>query len=113
MAGSIRFLLALGASGGEATGAVAHTLWHKFSTTGRRAEAYRRLQVSGHIEVSGSGPLDERIVRLTAQGCLACRAAVDPERLWARAWDGVWRIVTFDIPDTDTRIRAQLWRKLH
>ncbi len=113
MAGSIRFLLALGAIGGEATGAVAHTLWHKFSTTGRRTEAYRRLQASGHIEISGSGPLDERIVRLTAQGSLACRANLDPERLWSRPWDGTWRIVAFDIPETDSKIRAQLRRKLH
>ena len=113
MAGSIRFLLALGAIGGEATGAVAHTLWHKFSTTGRRAEAYRCLQASGQIDIIGSGPLDERIVRLTAKASLACRANLDPERLWTRPWDGTWRIVAFDIPETDSKIRAQLRRKLH
>lgn len=113
MAGSIRFLLALGAVGGEVTGAVAHTLWHKFSTSGRRAEAYRRLQASGHIEVHGSGPLDERIVRLTTKGSQACQIDVDPEERWARPWDGVWRIVAFDIPETDANVRARLRRKLH
>ncbi len=113
MAGSIRFLLALGALGGEATGALAHTLWHKFSTTGRRAEAYRRLQASGQIEVHGSGALDERIIRLTTAGARICRSEVDPEQLWARPWDGVWRIVAFDIPETDAKTRAQLRRRLH
>ena len=113
MAGSIRFLLALGAVGGEVTGALAQTLWRKFSTTGRRAEAYRRLQASGHIEIRGSGPLDERIIRITSQGSQICRAKVDPERLWARPWDGLWRIVAFDIPEKDTKIRTQLRRKLH
>ncbi len=113
MAGSIRFLLALGAVGGEVTGALAHTLGRKFSTTGRRAEAYRRLEASGHIEVHGRGPLDARIVRLTDKGRSACRAEVDPENLWARPWDGVWRIVAFDIPETEAKTRAQLRRKLH
>ncbi len=109
----MRFLLALGAVGGDVTGALAHTLWKKFSTTGRRAEAYRRLKASGHIEICGSGPLDERILRLTAQGRHTCRGEVDPERLWARPWDGTWRIVAFDIPEQDAKLRTRLRRKLH
>ena len=94
------------------TGALAHALWHRFSTTGRRAEAYRRLHAAGRIELQGSGPLDTRIVRLTADGSRLCRAEVDPERLWARPWDGIWRIVAFDIPDSETPLRARLRRRL-
>lgn len=113
MAGSLRFLWALDAIGGEATGALAHLLWQKFSTKGRLAEAYRRLQATGKIDVHGAGPLDERIIRLTVQGRHACLAGVDPEARWARPWDGIWRIVAFDIPEKDASLRAALRRRLH
>jgi phenylacetic acid degradation operon negative regulatory protein len=50
---------------------------------------------------------------LTADGQRTCQAKTDPETLWARPWDGVWRIVAFDIPETDASLRARLRRKLH
>lgn len=113
MAGSLRFLCALGAIGGEATGALAHLLWKDYSTKGRLAEAFRRLQTSGQIDILGTGPLDERTVRLTARGHHTCLAGIDPEARWARPWDGTWRIVAFDIPEKDSSLRAALRRKLH
>lgn len=113
MAGSFTFVLALGAIGGEASGELAHALWKQISTKARLAEAYRRLQAAGQIEVHGTGPLDERIIRLTADGQRTCRANLDPEQLWSRPWDGTWRIVAFDIPEVDAALRARLRRKLH
>ncbi len=113
MAGSYRFLLALGAVGGEISGALAHQLWEKVSTKARLAQAYRRLQATGKIEVHGAGPVDERIIRLTADGQSECRAGVDPPALWARPWDGIWRIVAFDIPEIDASLRTRLRRRLH
>lgn len=113
MAGSIRFLLAVGALGGEISGALASELWRKISPQARLAEAYRRLRVAGQIEVHGSGPLDERLVRLTAEGQRVCQATIDPEKRWARPWDAIWRIVAFDIPESEASLRARLRRKLH
>ena len=113
MAGSLRFVLALGAFGGEISGALAHRLWQKVSTKERLAEAYRRLQASGKIEVHGVGPVDERVIRLTADGHAHCRAGVDPKQLWNRPWDGVWRIVAFDIPESEASLRSRLRRRLH
>ena len=113
MAGSIRFVMALGAVGGEVSGAVAHALWQKLSPTARLRDAYRRLQAAGRVEVHGTGPLDERVLRLTAEGRRVCAADVDPEQLWARPWDGIWRIVAFDIPEIDASLRTKLRRKLH
>ncbi len=113
MAGSIRFLLALGAVGGEATGELAQAIWNRFSRSARLAEAYRRLRLAGHIEVHGTGPIDTRIVRLTADGRRASTAGIDPVQQWDRPWDGIWRIVAFDIPETAANLRVRLRRKLH
>lgn len=113
MAGSYRFLLALGAAGGEVSGALAHMLWEKVSTKARLAQSYRRLQATGKIEVHGDGLVDERIIRLTADGKSECLAGVDPPALWARPWDGIWRIVAFDIPEIEASLRTRLRRRLH
>ncbi len=113
MAGSIRFLMAVGAAGGEVSGVVAEALWRKISPSARLAEAYRKLRAAGRIEIHGTGPLDERIIRLTAEGRRACLGPVEPESLWRRPWDGRWRIVAFDIPETEASLRARLRRKLH
>ena len=112
MAGSIGFLMALGAMGGEITGGAAHALWQRLSPSARLAEAYRRLRAAGQIEILGTGPLDERIVRLTADG-RAYLCETDPEALWKRPWDGLWRIVAFDIPEKDASLRTRLRRRLH
>lgn len=113
MAGSIRFLLALGAVGGELSVPVVHALWRKLSPTARLAETYRRLLAAGRVETQRTGPVDKRILRLTAEGRRICAAGIDPEQQWARTWDGTWRIVAFDIPEKDATLRSRLRRKLH
>jgi phenylacetic acid degradation operon negative regulatory protein len=113
MAGSIRFLMAVGAAGGEVSGVLAHALWKNISPSARLDEAYRRLRLAGQIEFHGTGPLDARVIRLTAEGHRTCLGTVDPEPLWARNWDGLWRIVAFDIPETNACLRVRLRRRLH
>ena len=36
----------------------------------------------------------------------------DPERCWAQPWDGVWRVLTFDLPETRRSDRKRLWQAL-
>jgi len=48
---------------------------------------------------------------LTAEG--QRRALVsDPMRQWNRTWDGSWRVVTFDLPETRRKDRLRLWKTL-
>ncbi|HHY86471.1 MAG TPA: hypothetical protein GYA07_13200 [Verrucomicrobia bacterium] len=41
---------------------------------------------------------EDRLYRLTAAGRLHALGGRDPEERWARAWDGSWRLVIFDVP---------------
>jgi DNA-binding transcriptional regulator PaaX len=36
-----------------------------------------------------------------------------PAREWDRAWDGKWRVFSFDLPLGDHKERIKLWRHLH
>lgn len=95
------------------SGALARVLWENLSRSGRLAQALSRLQHAGVVEMHGSGPIDARIIRLTAAGHNQSREFIAPETLWARPWDGAWRIVAFDIPETVSAMRIRLRRKLH
>ncbi len=39
--------------------------------------------------------------------------AVSPTAQWHRPWDGKWRLVTYDLPESRRRERILLWRALH
>jgi phenylacetic acid degradation operon negative regulatory protein len=54
----------------------------------------------------------EQLVRLTESGRLAALGGRDPEQCWRRPWDGRWRLVLFDVPETRRALRARLQRKL-
>jgi phenylacetic acid degradation operon negative regulatory protein len=54
---------------------------------------------------------EERVVRLTQAGRLAALGGRDPEVQWNRSWDGIWRVIVFDIPTTNNHDRNRL-RKL-
>ncbi len=113
MAGSLRFVLSLAAVGGEISGAVARVVWSKCTRSGRLRHHLQRLREAGRVEVHGEGPIDQRIVRLTEEGRRWAQGGVDPLALWARRWDHRWRIVAFDVPETDTAVRTRLRRRLH
>jgi len=37
---------------------------------------------------------------------------VEPQPHWGRGWDGYWRVVTFDLPETRRNDRKRLWQAL-
>ncbi len=70
-----------------------------------------RLEQRGLIE-RRAGPEDDRLVRLTAAGKRHALGGRDPEERWARAWDGRWRLVLFDVPTGRNAERERLRRYL-
>ena len=40
-------------------------------------------------------------------------ALIDPHLHWDRTWDGKWRAVLYDVPETRNLDRRRLWRALH
>src|SRR5881396_3327041 len=54
----------------------------------------------------------EATLRLTVQGRAAAWGGVDPASRWQRAWDGRWRLLLFDLPARDQKLRLRLWRWL-
>jgi phenylacetic acid degradation operon negative regulatory protein len=70
-----------------------------------------RLEKERFLERHGLGP-DERLYRLTQHGRLHALGGRDPEACWARKWDGLWRLVIFDIPAAHVKTRFALHRYL-
>ena len=56
---------------------------------------------------------DDRLYRLTRKGRLHVLGGRDPQVQWSRKWDGYWRLVLFDVPNTQNSHRKQLRRYLH
>jgi phenylacetic acid degradation operon negative regulatory protein len=113
MAGSIFMMLSLLAMGGEMAEKTARWVLARTTRSGRLYRHLARLEAAGAIVRSNSGPLDNRVLRLTAQGHRRLLGVGDPEAEWSRPWDGVWRIVAFDIPEVSSARRAKLRRRLH
>jgi phenylacetic acid degradation operon negative regulatory protein len=63
------------------------------------------------VEVGAQRP-DERIYRLTEEGRLHVLGGRDPEAQWSRPWDGLWRLIVFDVPAGQDMRRERLWRYL-
>jgi phenylacetic acid degradation operon negative regulatory protein len=57
-------------------------------------------------------PVLDRAFRLTETGRLLALGGRDPEERWGRQWDGRWRLVLFDLPNTKTGLRNRLRRQL-
>jgi phenylacetic acid degradation operon negative regulatory protein len=67
----------------------------------------------GYLELeSGARDRKDRVLRLTEKGRLCAMGGRDPEACWGRPWDGKWRMVLFDIPEKDRRLRDLLRRHL-
>jgi DNA-binding transcriptional regulator PaaX len=75
--------------------------------TRRLAELERLKLIERHPE-----PDLERVVRLTAHGRRLAMGGRDPMAQWSRTWDGLWRMVLFDLPVQRTKLRQQLLRIL-
>jgi DNA-binding transcriptional regulator PaaX len=54
----------------------------------------------------------ERVLRLSGTGRLQALGGRDPETWWRRRWDGHWRLVLFDVPNTQAKLRNRLRTQL-
>lgn len=70
-----------------------------------------RLEQQQLLERDAHAPSD-RLYRLTPQGRLHVLGGRDPEKQWARRWDGRWRLVIFDVPTVKNAQRDRLRRYL-
>lgn len=52
------------------------------------------------------------VYRLTERGRQRAWGRDPPETRWARSWDGYWRILIFDLPRSQQKVRLQLLRWL-
>lgn len=83
--------------------------WAWRNGLGRRlAELARQELIERHPDADLT-----RIVRLTQRGRLQALGGRDPEQHWGLPWDGLWRMVLFDIPVSRGELRRQLLRLLH
>lgn len=71
-----------------------------------------RLAQKGYVRLEGAG--EQRRVRITERGKEYFHSRRDTllHRPQKRRWDGYWRIVMFDIPQTERRERDLLRREL-
>ncbi len=61
------------------------------------------------------GGLD-RVYRLTQRGIARALGGRNPEEQWQRSWDGKWRFILFDLPESQRSLRSHLrhtLRKAH
>ena len=74
----------------------------------RLAELARQRLIEHHPE-----PDLGRVVRLTEAGKRLALGGRDPTERWSRPWDGMWRLVLFDLPSRELQLRQRLRRTLH
>jgi len=72
----------------------------------------QRLEKQELIESQSPGTGD-RLHRLTQAGQLQALGGRDPETRWIRRWDGRWRLVLFDVPESRRSTRDKLRKYLH
>jgi len=72
-------------------------------------QTIHRLEQQEYLETHGRS-LD-RVIRLTEKGRRLVAFERNPETEWRREWDGKWRLVLFDIPQSENFLRQKL-RKL-
>ncbi len=105
--------LVLLADGAEVAGSLLRNLCHRASRSGRLQRALQDLEHGDLVARAGEGTVDERLFRITDQGRRALTGGVDPQGLWSRRWDGQWRLVLFDVPQSKSAMRERLRRTLH
>jgi phenylacetic acid degradation operon negative regulatory protein len=55
---------------------------------------------------------DQLVYQITESGRQFALGGRDPERMWARKWDGQWRMFVFDLPANRKAVRHRLLRWL-
>lgn len=72
----------------------------------------KQLERQGLLEAEEVEKGTKRVMRLTEKGVLCAIGGCDPMERWNRSWDGLWRMVIFDLPETQRQLRAKLRREL-
>jgi phenylacetic acid degradation operon negative regulatory protein len=67
----------------------------------------QRLEAQQFIEQT-SGDSADRLFRLTDAGRLQALGGRDPLRRWEWQWDGHWRVILFDVPESRRAYRLRL-----
>jgi len=67
----------------------------------------QRLECQQLIEKQPDSPKD-RLFRLTESGRLHALGGRDPEARWRRPWDGIWRLILYDVPEARRATRNKL-----
>lgn len=70
-----------------------------------------RLEAEAFLEALPGGNAD-RIYKLTPKGAIAAMGGKDPCANWNQPWDGLWRLVVFDMPQERRAERLLLHRAL-
>jgi phenylacetic acid degradation operon negative regulatory protein len=112
MVGSLHLTLGLLAAGSEMAEATAKWILARSTSPGNLRGKLARLEAAGSIKSSSDGPLDRRLIRLTERARYRLLGGVDPAVEWRRCWDGAWRLVVFDIPESSRALRTRLRRRL-
>lgn len=69
-------------------------------------QTIHRLEEQEFLETHGQS-LDQ-VISLTEKGRRIFAVEHNPETEWAREWDGKWRMVLFDIPESKNSLRQKL-----
>jgi DNA-binding transcriptional regulator PaaX len=72
----------------------------------------QRLEAQALLESKIDPESGARLMRLTEKGAAACHLDSNPEARWNREWDGRWRMVIFDVPEADRKLRGRIRRRL-
>lgn len=87
--------------------------WRTWIDRGRFDRTVLQFANEGLVRSARRCDVDcDRIIALTNAGKAAALGGRDPESLWARPWDGLWRLVVFDVPESEEALRTRLRRKL-
>lgn len=70
------------------------------------------LEAGGWLESAPAPDGRGRLFRLTPAGCLRAIGGCLPTDFWDRPWDGLWRTVVFDFPESRRTLRNELRRDL-
>ncbi len=72
----------------------------------------QRLEQAELLEVKPGSEKLARVGRLTEAGRVQALGGRDPVERWGRPWDRTWRMVMFDLPETERALRTKLRRVL-
>jgi phenylacetic acid degradation operon negative regulatory protein len=75
----------------------------------RPERLFGRMEQEGLIQRTGYGK--QSSFTITASGKRLV-AGIHPRRNWEKKWDGVWRVVAFDVPEARRKDRYVLWQAL-